>query len=87
MSGKNESGTSWCSPSDQHQIDFIQAQLMLDLLKDASAGEIDPIQVDVILETTGMHLIIEQQNVRGKINTSQYKVLLIRLNGDHLLDI
>ncbi len=60
---------------------------MLAFLKNVSEGELNPKTVDVVLETKGMDLIIEQQNKRATINKAQYRVLLLSLLDENAPDI
>jgi hypothetical protein len=73
---------SACSDPEPHQTNFTQADLMLHIMKSASEGQIDSACIDEMLITQGMNLIIEQQNVRGRIEKSQYDTLLSGLNSD-----
>jgi hypothetical protein len=76
-----------CAGNRAGKTDSEQAELMLALLRNISEGALSPEEVDAVLESQGMDLIIEQQNKRATINKAQYRKLLLSLRNEEAPEI
>ncbi len=71
-----------CAGGKTGKADSEQAELMLELLRNASEGELDSALANAVMETKGMDLIIEQQNKMATISKAQYRILLLSLPNE-----
>jgi hypothetical protein len=62
--------------AEESAADFSQAEMVLDFLRSASTGKLDADLIDAIMAAEGTALIIEQQNRRARIDSSQYRRIL-----------
>jgi hypothetical protein len=76
-----------CESNSTGNTDSEQAEKMLTFLKNVSESESKLEMIDAILETRGMDLIIEQQNKMATINKAQYRILLLSLQNEEMLEI
>lgn len=59
------------------QVDATQAQAMLGLLRQCSAGPVSAQAIDLVIALPGTQLIIAQQNISRRITTAQYREVLV----------
>ncbi|MFZ0063889.1 MAG: DUF5700 domain-containing putative Zn-dependent protease [Pyrinomonadaceae bacterium] len=73
--------------SANRQVDFTQAEMVLNLLRSSANGNVDPQMIEYVLNVHGTALIISQQNISRTVTREQYRVLLSALNRGELPDI
>ncbi len=69
------------------RMNFIQADLMLDLLQNISEGKNCDKLIDSIMNAEGTELIIRQMNIVRKVSQVQYKQILTSLKNNQAPDI
>jgi len=69
------------------EVDFSQAELMLDFLQGIAKGEHDPGKIEAILKAEGTDLVIMQMNIMRKVTKDQYRQVLNGLIEGTLPDI
>jgi Putative zinc dependent peptidase (DUF5700) len=69
-------------PRPGTHADLGQAELVLELLRDAAARRVTPADVDAVLAAHGTRLIIQQQNISRAVDPGQYRQLLSHIDRE-----
>ena len=73
--------------SVDRRVDFIQAEMVLSLLRSSYDGKVNPQMIEPVLNAHGTTLIISQQNISRSVTREQYRTLLLALTREELPEI
>lgn len=68
-------------------VDFIQAEMVLSLLRSSADGKVNPEMIESVVNAHGTTLIISQQNISRSVTREQYRTLLLALTREELPEI